>query len=136
MSGAGKRTMLIPQAAGGLARAKALAPERRQEIASRAAKARWSREPAEAKAPAGVDMRICVECGGARTGVVDCRPTARGFRRRRRCTDCGARWSTVEMPLYSTDAVTDVLGALDRTLAELGQLRDRLHDMLDGENDR
>ena len=39
----------------------------------------------------------CIKCGG-KTRVVDARPTANGdVRRRRECTECSARYSTLEI---------------------------------------
>lgn len=38
----------------------------------------------------------CPNCGEYLSDVVDCRPTAAGYRRRRRCQGCGTRFSTEE----------------------------------------
>jgi transcriptional regulator NrdR family protein len=35
-------------------------------------------------------------CGGD-SGIVETRKTPNGLRRRRRCVDCGARWTTYEV---------------------------------------
>jgi len=39
---------------------------------------------------------VCPKCGHEKSDVVDCRPFAAGFRRRRECQLCGHRWTTYE----------------------------------------
>jgi hypothetical protein len=43
-----------------------------------------------------IDQRLCPKCGG-QAGVVDCRPTSYGTRRRRKCHGCSYRWTTIEI---------------------------------------
>ena len=47
-------------------------------------------------------MFICGACGSQTSSVMDSRPRDDGsIRRRRKCDDCGHRWSTVEVDLES-----------------------------------
>jgi len=41
---------------------------------------------------------VCRKCGAADSGVTDSRPTLGGIRRRRECSVCGDRFSTLEIP--------------------------------------
>jgi hypothetical protein len=47
-----------------------------------------------------VDVTVpCIRCGAGDSRVVDTRQRHHGFRNRRRlCTACGVRWTTVEVP--------------------------------------
>lgn len=59
----------------------------------------------------------CVGCGSRATMVTDSRGRTDGFiRRRRKCPDCGARFTTTEVP----EAVIKGLNVVDQ--------RDRLRD--------
>lgn len=40
---------------------------------------------------------ICPTCGSDQNGVSDCRPNVIGYRRRRRCFSCQARFTTYEV---------------------------------------
>ena len=42
---------------------------------------------------------MCPECGGGNVYVVDSREKETYKRRRYKCTDCGHRWNTAEIPL-------------------------------------
>lgn len=50
------------------------------------------------KEKAPIPAVICYKCGSGRTEVADTRTLANGSKHRRRvCSICGARWSTIEV---------------------------------------
>lgn len=73
----------------------------------------------------GVRTWGCPECGSTDSAVIDSRPTPLGIRRRRRCTPCDARYSTLE--------IADPRPFLELLRAERAravELRDLLDDFL------
>jgi len=70
---------------------------------------------------------MCPKCAGDDDTVIDSREVADGeaVRRRRRCGACGTRWTTYERRDTIQAASLNEL-ELDRTLATLEQLRERL----------
>jgi transcriptional regulator NrdR family protein len=70
---------------------------------------------------------MCPKCTAADDTVIDSREVADGeaVRRRRRCRACGTRWTTYERMDTVVAASLNEL-ELDRTLAMLDQLRERL----------
>ena len=72
----------------------------------------------------------CIHCGHEETEVKDSRPTKAGYTRRRRmCSRCDARFTTVEVPesiLLSLDVFTisnQVAEALNQTVQHFNALR-------------
>lgn len=69
------------------------------------------------------DMKC--KCGSRNHGVIDSRPCGEYIRRRRKCEECGLRWSTYEMSdeevqvLHSRDS-SRKLKALLKAIAAAG----------------
>lgn len=69
----------------------------------------------------------CVECGGGLTEVIDSRPGPKKLgvikRRRRKCTECGARFSTWEIPVGKHDVALNKLRQIEARVKKfLGEL--------------
>ena len=59
-----------------------------------------------------LDARMCPKCGCDRSKVIDIRDTTGMVKRRRKCPECGYRWSTVEVEKSAFDELitTSVIG--------------------------
>jgi hypothetical protein len=68
-----------------------------------------------------VDVSVpCIRCGAGDSRVVDTRQRRHGFRNRRRvCTACGVRWTTVEVPERVFLRVIRLSRQLPEALADL-----------------
>ena len=65
----------------------------------------------------------CPSCAADEVGVIDSRATASGnIRRRRKCANCGHRWSTIEVSFAAMQKLT----AAAKVSAELLAAADRL----------
>jgi transcriptional regulator NrdR family protein len=53
----------------------------------------------------GAGTETCPTCGAAGVGCIDSRAHPWGRRRRRECSRCLHRWTTVEMPLETAEAL-------------------------------
>jgi hypothetical protein len=74
----------------------------------------------------------CAKCS-ASSDVYDSRPTHDDLiRRRRKCTQCGRRWSTLEVPKDEWKVVMELLGPNNRLIQiadDLEEIADRLRKM-------
>ncbi len=74
----------------------------------------------------------CQSCG-ADTVVTDARPVDNHMRRRRKCTKCGQRYSTLEIPLEEARAVLGARNAvrfgLMQASAELNATLERVRSL-------
>jgi len=61
---------------------------------------------------------LCPDCGSGLNEVYDSRPTARGRRRRRRCLECGAKWSSVEVAWEAGVAFAQLTDTIADTVAK------------------
>jgi len=72
----------------------------------------------------------CRACAGTETMVVDSRPAMIGrlpaIRRRRRCTGCSERFSTVELELIEVERVPTLTGEMAEVVTEIEQAVRRL----------
>lgn len=65
-------------------------------------------------------MKKCDGCGSLNTGVVDSREEAYAYvRRRRKCNNCGSRWTTYEV----TEEVYMTLRNFSKALSKIEQAR-------------
>lgn len=65
----------------------------------------------------------CIECGHEGTDCIDSRPAPLGRRRRMRCRECGAKWTTIEVHHDIGRTVADVVRHLRQAELTLSNLR-------------
>lgn len=63
--------------------------------------------------------------------VIDSRPSEFGRRRRRRCTVCGSRWSTVELSYDVARGIAQTRREMGAMIEGLQRLRDVLPELPD-----
>lgn len=64
-------------------------------------------------------MMKCPECGSGNWRVIDTRVTQGGRRRRKACNDCGARWTTIEIPQADLNDIQQQVRGLEDKLERL-----------------
>ncbi len=79
----------------------------------------------EAFGSSAASCEICPACGSVDANQVrDSRVHALGRRRRRKCSNCGASWSTIEMRVeVALRMKTELVRALDRVDVRLKDIR-------------
>ncbi len=80
---------------------------------------RGSLQPIKGRALATVAGMKCPHCGPDHSRVKDSRATADSIRRRRLCSNCGARWTTFEVYGDEADRL-ETLIQFDADLQEIG----------------
>lgn len=68
---------------------------------------------------------ICPECK-SRTRIIDSRPTNKDVRRRRKCRECGHRFSTIEIRFDEIEAQLEKFKQIGKELRKLRLLKGRL----------
>lgn len=56
-----------------------------------------------------LNARVCNRCGCEKSRVVNCRDYSGRMRRVRECTQCGRRWTTVEVDEWYFDMMDETL---------------------------
>ena len=78
-----------------------------------------------------IGIRMCPDCGH-KSVTYDVRDETRGLIRRRRCTECGVRWTTVEGPVDIWEALLEAEEKLTAAWVAIAAARNIITELTKG----